>query len=176
MERAFARRRLHARQHTVTTQRASRNSSLPTSVRVARAGNLPSPSPLLHMPDTAPSGPTILVAEDNADQRSLYVALLAGVGYRVLEASDGNEAVEIVRRERPGLVLMDVTMPGTSGWNAVRTLKHDMDTHTIPIIVVTGLASSWDRDASLASGCDEYLAKPVPPVRLIEEVKKFLPL
>jgi two-component system cell cycle response regulator DivK len=128
------------------------------------------------MPATAPHGPTILVAEDNAEQRSLYVALLSGVGYRVLEAADGVEAVEVVRRERPGLVLMDVTMPGTSGWNAVRTLRQDPDTRAIPIIVVTGLASSWDRDASLAAGCDEYLAKPVPPLRLIEEVRKFLPL
>ena len=128
------------------------------------------------MPDTAPSGPTVLVAEDNADQRSLYVALLTGVGYRVLEASDGAEAVEIARQSQPGLVLMDVTMPGTSGWNAVRTLKQDPQTHMIPIIVVTGLASTWDRDASIASGCDEYLAKPVQPVRLLEEVRKFLPL
>jgi CheY-like chemotaxis protein len=128
------------------------------------------------MPDTAPPGPTSLVAEDNADQRSLYVALLTGVGYRVLEASDGAEAVEIARQSQPGLVLMDVTMPGTSGWNAVRTLKQDPQTHMIPIIVVTGLASTWDRDASIASGCDEYLAKPVQPVRLLEEVRKFLPL
>jgi CheY-like chemotaxis protein len=128
------------------------------------------------MQATAPHGPTILVAEDNADQRSLYVAVLAGVGYRVIEAVDGAEAVDIVRRERPGLVLMDVTMPGTSGWNAVRTLKEDPETRDIPIIVVTGLANAWDRDASMAAGCDEYLAKPVPPLRLIEEVKKFLPL
>src|SRR4051812_1540405 len=140
------------------------------------ATNLIRPSYQARMPSPAPNAPTIVVAEDNADQRALYVSLLTSVGYRVMEAADGNEAVEIVRRERPGLVLMDVTMPGTSGWNAVRTLKQDMETHAIPIIVVTGLASSWDRDASLASGCDEYLAKPVPPVRLIEEVKKFLPL
>ncbi len=128
------------------------------------------------MPDTALNAPTIVVAEDNAEQRALYVTLLTGVGYRVIEAADGSEAVAVVRRERPGLVLMDVTMPGTSGWNAVRTLKEDVETRSIPIIVVTGLASAWDRDASLASGCDEYLAKPVPPLRLIEEVKKFLPL
>lgn len=149
---------------------------LPTSVSVATAGNLPRTLLPLHMPDTAPSGPTILVAEDNADQRSLYVAVLTGVGYHVLEASDGAEAVEIARQSMPGLVLMDVTMPGTSGWNAVRTLKQDPQTHMIPIIVVTGLASTWDRDASIASGCDEYLAKPVQPVRLLEEVRKFLPL
>lgn len=121
------------------------------------------------------TGLTILVAEDNVDQRSLYVAILTGAGYRVLEAGDGAEAMEIVRRDRPGLVLMDVTMPGMSGWNAVRLLKEDPDTHDVPIIVVTGLAGSWDRDASLAAGAEEYLAKPVSPLRLLEEVKKFLP-
>lgn len=127
------------------------------------------------MTQPAPSGPTILVAEDNAEQRALYVAVLGSAGYRVVEAADGTEAVDVTRRERPGLVLMDVTMPGTSGWNAVRTLKQDPDTRGIPIIVVTGLANAWDRDASMASGCDEYLAKPVPPLRLLEEVRKFLP-
>jgi CheY-like chemotaxis protein len=127
------------------------------------------------MSATAPNGPTILVAEDSTEQRELYVAVLASAGYRVLEAADGGAAVEVAQRELPGLILMDVTMPGTSGWNAVRTLKEDPATHAIPIIVVTGLASTWDRDASIAAGCDEYLAKPVPPLRLLEEVRKFLP-
>ena len=71
------------------------------------------------MAPPAPLAPYILVAEDNVEQRSLYVSILIGAGYRVLEAGDGAEAVDVVRRERPGLVLMDVTMPGTSGWNAV---------------------------------------------------------
>ena len=127
------------------------------------------------MSSPARSGSTILVAEDNVEQRSLYVTILSGAGYRVLEAGDGDEAVDVARRERPDLVLMDVTMPGTSGWNAVRTLRDDAETHDIPIIVVTGLASTWDRDASLASGCDAYLAKPVPPLKLLEEIRKFLP-
>lgn len=127
------------------------------------------------MSSQARSGSTILVAEDNIEQRSLYVSILSGAGYQVLEAGDGSEAVEVAQRELPNLVLMDVTMPGTSGWNAVRALKEDPATHDIPIIVVTGLANSWDRDASLASGCDEYLAKPVPPLKLLEEIRKFLP-
>jgi two-component system alkaline phosphatase synthesis response regulator PhoP len=127
------------------------------------------------MQDTASHGPTILIAEDSIEQRSLYAAILQGAGYRVLEAGDGEEAVATARRERPGLVLMDVTMPGTSGWNAVRALKQDPETIGVPIIVVTGLAGSWDRDASIAAGADEYLAKPVPPARLLEEVRKFLP-
>ena len=117
----------------------------------------------------------MLVAEDDAEQRSLYAAILQGAGYRVLEAGDGREAVEIVQRERPGLVLMDVTMPGTSGWNAVRTLKEDVDTMGVPIIVVTGLVGSFDRDASLAAGADEHLDKPVSPQALLREVRRFLP-
>ena len=125
------------------------------------------------MPDTAPHGPTILVADDSSEQRALYAEILTGAGFRVVEASDGAEAVTMVEQERPSLVLMDVTMPGTSGWNAVRVLKENLATAGVPIIVVTGLAASWDRDASIAAGADEYLAKPVSPVRLLEEVQKF---
>ena len=126
------------------------------------------------MRDTAPPGPTILIAEDSAEQRALYAEILKAAGYRVLEAADGNEAVAVTRRERPDLVLMDVTMPGTSGWNAMRTLKDDPDTTGIPIIVITGLAESWDRDASLAAGADDHLAKPVSPARLLKEVQQIL--
>lgn len=126
------------------------------------------------MPQPAPAGPTILVAEDNLDQRALYAAILSGAGYRVLEAGDGVEAVAVARREQPDLVLMDVTMPGMSGWNAVRELKSSPETHHIRIIVITGLAGMHDRDASLAAGSDEYLAKPVPPLRLLEEVRKLV--
>ena len=125
------------------------------------------------MPDTAPHGPTILVADDSSEQRALYAEILTGAGFRVVEASDGAEAVTMVERERPSLVLMDVTMPGTSGWNAVRVHKENLATAGVPIIVVTGLAASWDRDASIAAGADEYLAKPVSPARLLEEVRKF---
>src|SRR4051812_20425150 len=85
-------------------------------------------SSLMSRPTPIPSGHAILVAEDSSDQRALYVEILTSAGYRVLEASDGEMAVAIVRKERPRHVLMDVTMPGISGWNAVRTLKQDPDT------------------------------------------------
>lgn len=126
------------------------------------------------MSQPAPAGPTVLVAEDNLDQRAMYVAILTGAGYRVLEAGDGAEAVAVALREQPNLVLMDVTMPGMSGWNAVRALKTTPESHHIRIIVITGLAGLHDRDASLAAGSDEYLAKPVPPLRLLEEVRKLV--
>ena len=128
------------------------------------------------MSQSVPPAPTILVAEDSEEQRALYVDVLTQAGYRVLEAGDGAEAVASVQRERPGLILMDVTMPGTSGWNAVRALREDPATRDIPIIVVTGLSAPWDRDASIAAGCDLYLSKPVPPRLLLAEVGKFLPV
>ena len=126
------------------------------------------------MTQSAPHVPTILVAEDSDEQRALYVEVLTQAGYRVLEAGDGIEAIASVQRERPGLVLMDVTMPGTSGWNAVRALREDVATRDIPIIVVTGLSNPWDRDASIAAGSDAYLSKPVAPRLLLDEVRKFL--
>ena len=128
------------------------------------------------MSQSVPHAPTILVAEDSEEQRTLYVDVLTQAGYRVLQANDGAEALASVQRERPGLILMDVTMPGTSGWNAVRALREDPATRDIPIIVVTGLSAPWDRDASIAAGCDLYLSKPVPPRRLLDEVSKFLPV
>jgi CheY-like chemotaxis protein len=127
------------------------------------------------MPTAAPSSPSILVAEDDAERRARYVAILTGAGYRVFEAADGARAVELARRERPGLVLMNVAVSVTSGWNAVRTLRDDPDTNPIPIILVADLTSVWDRDASFACGCDEYLATAVLRVRLLEEVRKYLP-
>jgi CheY-like chemotaxis protein len=124
---------------------------------------------------SAPEGRMILVADDNDDQRALYVDLLTHAGFQVREARDGAEAIERARADLPSLILMDVTMPGTSGWNAVRALRQQMDTHAIPVIVITGLAGVQDRDASFAAGGDAYLTKPVLPLRLLEEVRKFLP-
>ena len=117
---------------------------------------------------------TVLVADDNADQRALYVAILSHAGYAVIEACDGAEAIERARQDRPALIVMDVTMPGTSGWNAVRAVRNEAETRDIPVIVVTGLSGTRDRDASFAAGSDAYLSKPVSPRQLLEEVRRFL--
>jgi len=120
------------------------------------------------------SVPTILVTDDDAEQRSLYAEILTAAGYRVLQASDGEGAVTLARSEHPDLMLMDVTMPVVSGWNAVRVLREDPSTLAIPIIVVTGLVDTWDRDASIAAGADSHLTKPVRPERLLSEVRRIL--
>ena len=123
----------------------------------------------------ASSGRTILVADDNPDQRALYVDILTHAGYEVIQAQDGAEAIQRARDDRPSLILIDVTMPGTGGWNAVRAVRDQMETQDIPVIVITGLSGTRDRDASFAAGCDAYLSKPVSPRRLLEEVRRFVP-
>ena len=123
----------------------------------------------------ASSGRTILVADDNPDQRALYVDILTHAGYVVIQAQDGAEAIQRARDELPALILMDVTMPGTSGWNAVRAVRDLVETRDIPVITITGLSGTRDRDASFAAGSDAYLSKPVSPRRLLEEVRRFVP-
>jgi CheY-like chemotaxis protein len=119
-------------------------------------------------------GRTVLVADDNADQRALYVDILSHAGFSVIEARDGVEAIARAREDRPALIVMDVSMPGTSGWNAVRAVRDQIETRDIPVIVVTGLAGTRDRDASFAAGSDAYLSKPVSPRELLDEVRRFL--
>jgi two-component system cell cycle response regulator DivK len=123
---------------------------------------------------TPSTGRRVLVADDNPDQRALYVDILTHAGYEVIQARDGAEAIARAREDKPGLILMDVTMPGTSGWNAVRAVRDQAETRDIPIIVVTGLSGTGDRDASFAAGSDAYLSKPVSPRRLLDEVRRFL--
>lgn len=118
--------------------------------------------------------PVILVVEDDAEQRRLYVEILGHEGMEVLEAPDGETGVAMAKQHLPDLVLMDVGLPGESGWTAARELKEDPVLHRAGIIAVTGLVGSSDRDASYAAGCDEYLSKPVKPQVLIETVKGML--
>jgi two-component system cell cycle response regulator DivK len=118
--------------------------------------------------------PVILVVEDDPDQRRLYAELLGHEGIEVVEAADAESGVDMARQWMPNLVLMDVTLPGQSGWNAARVLKEDPDLHRIAIIAVTGLVGESDRDASYAAGCDEYLQKPVKPQILLDTVRAIL--
>ena len=118
--------------------------------------------------------PVVLVVEDDAEQRRLYAELLGGEGIEVVQAPDGETGVAMARQHLPDLVLMDVGLPGESGWTAARELKGDPVLHRAGIIAVTGLVGLADRDASIAAGCDEYLSKPVKPQVLIGTVKDML--
>ena len=118
--------------------------------------------------------PLILLIEDHEDNRNIYRTILEHSGFRVLVAVDGREGIRLAQEGCPALILMDISIPHVDGWEATRILKADPATATIPIIALTAHALPEDRERAQAVGCDGYLAKPVEPRRVIEEVRKFL--
>jgi two-component system, cell cycle response regulator DivK len=117
---------------------------------------------------------TILLVEDNEDNLAVYRTILDHMGYRVLEARDGEEGVQRAQQDRPDLILMDISIPKIDGWEATRRLKADEATRGIPIVALTAHALEEDRQKALDTGCDGYLAKPVEPRRVVEEVRRFV--
>ncbi len=117
---------------------------------------------------------TILLVEDNEDNLIVYRTILDHVGYPVIEARDGEEGVARARADIPDLILMDVSLPKMDGWEATRRIKADEKTRQIPIIAVTAHALDDDREKATQVGCDGYLAKPVAPRRVVEEVERFI--
>ena len=103
----------------------------------------------------------ILVVEDSPDIRVLIQMLLETAGHEVMTASDGQTGVETAKRERPDLVLMDLSLPVLSGWEATRAIKQSPDTASIPVVAVTAHAMHGDRERAIAAGCDGFIAKPI---------------
>lgn len=120
------------------------------------------------------SGHKILLVEDNEDNRLVYRTILDHFGFQVLEAADGEEGIRRARADGPDLILMDVSIPKIDGWEATRQLKADPTTSMIPIIALTAHALATDRAKAQEAGCDGYLAKPVEPRKVVEEVRKHL--
>lgn len=122
-----------------------------------------------------PSAPkTVLLVEDNEDNRIVYSTILRHFGYRVMEALNGEEGIATARTERPDLILMDISIPIIDGWEATQVLKHDPETRQIPIIALTAHALASDRERAMQVGCDGYLAKPCEPRAVVAEVQRFL--
>jgi two-component system, cell cycle response regulator DivK len=119
---------------------------------------------------------TVLLVEDNPHNRKIFSGMLTHAGFRVLEAADGQTALEQVAAERPELILMDLSIPGIDGWECTRRLKADPKTRAIPIIALTAHAMRGDEERAIAAGCDGYLAKPISPKKVVEEVKRYLKL
>ena len=119
--------------------------------------------------------PTVLYVEDNEYNRKIVRQLLSRTGYRLVEASDGEGALDLVREHRPDLVLMDVQLPRMSGLDATRALRADPTTADLPVIVVTSFALSGDDQRAMAAGASAYLAKPYSPRDLLALIRKFLP-
>jgi CheY-like chemotaxis protein len=117
---------------------------------------------------------TVLLVEDNEDNLVVYRTILEHVGFRVIEARDGEEGVSRAKEHLPDLILMDISIPKMDGWEATQRLKADNNTKQIPIIALTAHALEEDRQKALQAGCDGYLAKPVEPRRVVQEVERFV--
>lgn len=117
---------------------------------------------------------TILLVEDHEDNRNIYRTILEHFGFSVLLAFDGREGVRLAQERQPDLVLMDIAIPEIDGFEATRILKADPLTARIPVVALTAHALPEDRERAAAAGCDGYLAKPVEPRKVLEEVRRFL--
>lgn len=115
---------------------------------------------------------SILVADDESDNRAIMAAVLTASGYRVLEARDGAEAVEAALRETPDLILLDMAMPVMSGWEAVRRLKGMERTRAIPIFAFTAFALAGDELKAREAGCDGYISKPCVPKDVVRKIRE----
>ena len=120
--------------------------------------------------------PTVLVVDDNQQNLELLVAYLEEVDCRIIAASGGPEAMEIIKEKPPDLILLDVMMPKLSGFEVCRRLKSDQKTSEIPIIMVTALSELGDIERAIDSGTDDFLSKPVNKWELVTRVKTMLKL
>jgi len=117
----------------------------------------------------------ILIVEDNEMNRDMLSRRLERRGFAIVMAVDGQQGVEMTRREKPDLVLMDMSLPVMDGWAATRAIKDDAELKAIPVIALTAHAMEGDREKAMAAGCDDYDTKPIELPRLLEKIGKFLP-
>jgi len=113
----------------------------------------------------------ILLIEDNADSREIFVTALAREKFEVITASDGEEALEKIESGKFSVILADMSLPKISGWELIGIIKEKHP--ATPLIAVTAHAMSGDKERALKAGCDDYISKPLKPSLLVEKVKKY---
>jgi CheY-like chemotaxis protein len=117
---------------------------------------------------------TIMVVEDYDDTRLLLKVGLEGLGYNVLEATNGQEAVDIAEREHPDLILMDLDLPILDGIAATQRIRQQPNLESVPIVAVTAYPMSYTHVKAFAKGCNEYMPKPIDMTELANLVNRYL--
>ena len=116
----------------------------------------------------------ILLVEDNVTNMLVTSDYLNDKGFQVIEARDGSEAIEYALKQKPDLILMDIQMPGISGLEAIKRLRATPGFDSVPIIALTALAMSGDRERCIQAGANEYMAKPASLKKLAEMIEQLL--
>jgi two-component system cell cycle response regulator DivK len=128
------------------------------------------------MSDPTPQTKRVLVVEDHPDNRALACKVLRRAGFETIEADRAEQLGALVASERPDLILMDIELPGESGYEAVQRLKADPASAPIPVIALTAYAMDDDRQRCFRAGCSDYLSKPIDIALFLETVRKHLSL
>jgi two-component system cell cycle response regulator DivK len=115
----------------------------------------------------------VVVVEDNKRNMKLFREVLQSSGYRTIEAETGERAVALTTEHRPDLVLMDIHLPGIDGVEALRMLRADRRTASVPVLALTAQAMEGDRERFLGAGFDGYLSKPVNIADLLDAVNRY---
>ncbi|MEH1869380.1 MAG: GAF domain-containing protein [Nostoc sp.] len=124
--------------------------------------------------ESASLTPLILLAEDNEANISTVSSYLKAKGYRIMLAQNGQEAIDVAKIHHPDLILMDIQMPGMDGLEAMRQIRLDSNLIDIPIVALTALAMTGDRDRCLKAGANDYLSKPIKLKQLATTIQQLL--
>ncbi|MGH2538339.1 MAG: response regulator [Candidatus Promineifilaceae bacterium] len=116
----------------------------------------------------------VLAIEDNLTNMILISRVVESEGYELLKADDGSDALELLNRERPDLILLDINIPGIHGLEVVRRIKADGRLSQVPVIATTANVLLGDREKCLEAGCDDYLPKPLDIRELRQVMRAFL--
>lgn len=116
----------------------------------------------------------ILVVDDNNDSRELVVKVLKNQGYEMIEAIDGEDALEKAVSEKPDLILMDISIPKINGYEVTKRLKSLEEVKEIPVVALTAHAMRGDRAKALEAGCEGYISKPINVRELPAQIKSYL--
>jgi len=126
------------------------------------------------MDDVQQRVPVVLVCDNEEPLRALVRAALEPEGYEVVEARDGDEALELARSERPDLIVLDVMMPGRSGLDVLAELRADAAFASTPIVMLTARTQASDEAAAIAAGADRFVPKPFSPLELAAQIADLL--
>ncbi len=116
----------------------------------------------------------VLIIEDNENNLYMMRFIMAKLGHEVLEARDGAAGVDLAKKKRPDLILMDIQLPLLDGYSATRRIREDDALKEVPIVAVTSYAMVGDREKAIEAGCTAYVEKPINPAGFIEVVKRFI--